>query len=95
MLDSKDKKSWMILQRDASATIKSLAGHIGLTQTPCRDRMMFLTKHQYMHGPVILLNRNKLNLNIAAFIMIKINLYTYSRTSATGPSGRHNACENE
>lgn len=61
-----------ILQQDASVTIKALAGHIGLTQTPCRERIIYLTENQYMRGPVMLLNRCKLNLQITAFILIKM-----------------------
>lgn len=72
MLDSKDKKIMEILQQDASITIRALADRIDLTQTPCRERMITLTQNNYMRGPVMLLNKNKLNLHITAFVMIKM-----------------------
>ncbi|QLA06277.1 Lrp/AsnC family transcriptional regulator [Enterobacter ludwigii] len=72
MLDEKDKVLLRLIQDDCSISMRSLGERIGLTQTPCRERLLRLTEMGYILRQVTLLNRMKLDLRMTGFVIIKM-----------------------
>ncbi|MHC2336939.1 Lrp/AsnC family transcriptional regulator [Bradyrhizobium sp. USDA 4454] len=61
-LDEIDRKILRALQQDARLTTAQLAGRIGLSTTPCWNRLKRLETQGYIDGYVALLNQDKLGL---------------------------------
>jgi Lrp/AsnC family transcriptional regulator len=71
MLDKKDKELLRLLQRDCTLCLQELAAAIDLTPNPCWKRIKRLEDEGFIIGRVALLSKDKLNLSITAFVMIK------------------------
>lgn len=82
MLDEKDKVLLRLIQNDCSISMRALGEKIGLTQTPCRERLISLTERGYILGQVVLLNRMKLGLAMTGFVMIKMFEHAPDREAA-------------
>ncbi|WP_050862233.1 Lrp/AsnC family transcriptional regulator [Enterobacter kobei] len=82
MLDEKDKVLLRLIQDDCSISMRALGEKIGLTQTPCRERLINLTERGYIQGQVVLLNRMKLGLAMTGFVMIKMFEHTPDKEQA-------------
>lgn len=82
MLDEKDKVLLRLIQDDCSISMRALGENIGLTQTPCRERLINLTERGYILGEVVLLNRMKLGLAMTGFVMIKMFEHAPDREAA-------------
>src|SRR5690606_20019104 len=72
-MDSADKKILALLQRDASMSIAAIAEAIGASQTPCWRRIQRLEKTGVIRKRVALLDRERLNCDTTAFMMIRTN----------------------
>jgi Lrp/AsnC family transcriptional regulator len=57
---------------NCSISMWALGEKIGLTQTPCWERLINLTERGYILGQVVLLNRMKHGLAMTGFVMIKM-----------------------
>ena len=71
MLDPKDRRILAELQRDASQSIEELAGKVNLSRNACWRRVKTLEEDGVILGRVALLNPEKLNLGLSAFIAVK------------------------
>jgi Lrp/AsnC family transcriptional regulator len=71
MLDPKDRRILAELQRDAAQSIEELAGKVNLSRNACWRRVKVLEEEGVILGRVTLLNSEKLNLGLAAFIAVK------------------------
>jgi Lrp/AsnC family transcriptional regulator len=72
-MDPIDRKILALLQADASLSIAEIAGHAGLSQTPCWKRIQKLEANGIIKGRVALLSGKKLNLGLTVFVQIKTN----------------------
>ncbi|CAI2011137.1 MULTISPECIES: Lrp/AsnC family transcriptional regulator [Yersiniaceae] len=71
MLDNKDKELLRLLQHDCTLCLQDLAAAVDLTPNPCWKRIKRLEEEGYIIGRVALLNKEKLELALTAFVMIK------------------------
>ena len=72
-LDEIDRKIMRALQQDARLTTAQLADRIGLSTTPCWNRLKRLETQGYIDGYVALLNQTKLGLPETVIIEVTLD----------------------
>ena len=70
-MDDKDKKILTLLQEDAMMPVAEVAGHVGLSTTPCWRRIQKLEEEGVIRKRVALLDRHKLNVGLSVFVSVK------------------------
>jgi Lrp/AsnC family leucine-responsive transcriptional regulator len=73
MLDNYDHKILKLLQSDGRMTITELSNQIGLSKTPCLNRVRKLETKGYIRGYRALINHDLVNDNHIAFVQIKMD----------------------
>lgn len=73
MLDPINRRILVELQRDATLSLAALAEKVGLSQTPCWNRIKRLEIDGYIRGRVALLDRERLELGTTVFVAVKAN----------------------
>ena len=71
-MDYIDKKIIFILQRQADLPLSEISKRVGLTQTPCRNRIRKLEEDGVIEKKVTIINKRKVNLPITVFLMITV-----------------------
>jgi len=71
-LDSTDLNILNILQTDAYATNKEIAGKLNMTPTPVFERVKRLEREGYIQRYVALLDRKKLGLMVVAYCNVQL-----------------------
>ncbi|KNC93745.1 Lrp/AsnC family transcriptional regulator [Trabulsiella odontotermitis] len=77
MLDRKDRELLQLLQWDCSLCIQELAEAVNLTPNPCWKRIKRLEEEGVIIGRVALLSKEKLNLSLTAFVLIKTQQHNH------------------
>ena len=73
MLDNYDRKILKLLQRDGRITITALSDQIGLSKTPCLNRVKKLETKGYIRGYRAVINHELVDNNHIAFVQIKMD----------------------
>ena len=76
MFDSIDRRILATLQRDAEISLNELAERVGLSKTPCWRRIQRLQQEGYIERRVALLNADKLNVGLTAFIAVRTDQHS-------------------
>lgn len=71
MLDKTDLTLLALLQQDCTLSLQALSDAVHLTTTPCWKRLKKLEEEGYIRGRVALLDAEKLDLSLTAFMLIK------------------------
>ena len=71
-MDAIDKKILFILQRKADLSISEIAKRVGLSSTPCWNRIKKLEEDGVILEKTAILNKDKLDLPITVFLMITV-----------------------
>ena len=71
-MDYIDKKIIFILQRQADLPLSEISKRIGLSQTPCWNRIRKLEEDGVIEKKVTIINKSKVNLPITVFLMITV-----------------------
>ena len=71
-MDYIDKKIIFILQRQADLALSEISKRVGLSQTPCWNRIKKLEEDGVIEKKVTLINKRKVNLPITVFLMITV-----------------------
>ena len=71
-MDYIDKKIIFILQRQADLPLSEISKRVGLSQTPCWNRIKKLEEDGVIEKKVTLINKRKVNLPITIFLMITV-----------------------
>lgn len=72
-MDKIDRNILKQLQKDGRMTMTELAGHVGLTKTPCIERVRRLEKGKFIKGYAAQLNPDKLDAGHIAFVQVTLN----------------------
>tara|TARA_B100000700_G_C14774569_1_gene728343 strand:- start:340 stop:801 length:462 start_codon:yes stop_codon:yes gene_type:complete len=72
-MDNIDKKILSIIQKDISLPLSELAKRVGLSKTPCWNRIRNLEEKGIISGKAALLDNNKLNLPITVFLFLSVS----------------------
>ena len=71
-MDNIDKKIIFILQRQADLPLSEISKRVGLSQTPCWNRIRKLEEDGVIEKKVTLINKRKVNLPVTVFLMITV-----------------------
>ena len=71
MIDPKDRDILREIQRDSAQSIEELAGKVNLSRNACWRRVKTLDESGVIRARVALLDPEKLNLGLTAFIAVK------------------------
>ena len=71
-MDNIDKKIIFILQRQADLPLSEISKRVGLSQTPCWNRIRKLEEDGVIEKKVTIINKTKVNLPITVFLMITV-----------------------
>ena len=71
-MDFIDKKIIFILQRQADLPLSEISKRVGLSQTPCWNRIRKLEEDGVIEKKVTIINKRKVNLPITVFLMITV-----------------------
>ena len=71
-MDYIDKKIIFILQRKADLPLSEISKRVGLSQTPCWNRIRKLEEDGVIEKKVTIINKRKVNLPITVFLMITV-----------------------
>jgi Lrp/AsnC family transcriptional regulator len=72
-MDDTDREILRCVQEDALITLDELGSRVGLTSTPCWKRIQKLEEAGVIQRRVALLDPEKLNLSLTAFVAIRTN----------------------
>ncbi len=71
-MDNIDKKIIFILQRQSDLPLSEISKRVGLSQTPCWNRIRKLEEDGVIEKKVTIINKRKVNLPITVFLMITV-----------------------
>lgn len=71
-LDQFDRRILDVLAQDGRISITQLAGKVGLTKTPCQQRLKKLLAEGYIDGFRAILNPSRIGLDHIAFAEVKL-----------------------
>ena len=71
-MDDLDKKILFILQRKSDLPLTEVARRVGLSPTPCWNRIKRLEEDNVILKKTVILNKEKLNLPLTVFLMITV-----------------------
>ncbi len=77
--DEIDIKILELLQQDAKKGIKELAFEVGLSATPVYERIKRLEKNDIIKKYSVLLNREKIGLELMVFCMVSLQTHSMQR----------------
>ena len=75
-MDSIDKKILEELQKNSSQSLSELSKKVGLSNTPCWNRIKKLEEDKIIKSRSIILDNKKINLPITVFLSISIQNHT-------------------
>ena len=74
-MDSYDKKILFILQRNADLPLSEISRRVGLSPTPCWNRIKRLEEEGVILKKVTILNKEKLSLPVTVFLNITVRTH--------------------
>jgi len=75
-MDNIDKKILEELQKNSSQPLSELSKKVGLSNTPCWNRIKKLEEEKIIKSKTIILDNKKINLSITVFLSISIQNHT-------------------
>lgn len=72
-LDQFDRKIIAALRENARMTVTDLAARVGLTKTPCQNRMRRLEREGYLVGYTAVVDHRKLGQGHVAFVQVHLS----------------------
>ena len=75
-MDKLDKDILRILQKNATIPLTELSKRVGISTTPCWNRIKKMEEEKIIHSKITVLNNNKINLPLTAFLSISIPNHT-------------------
>ena len=75
-MDKIDKKILEELQKNASIPLSELSKKVGLSNTPCWNRIKKLEEDKVVLSKTVVLDHKKINLPITVFLSISIQNHT-------------------
>ena len=75
-MDKLDKEILRILQKNATIPLSELSKRVGISTTPCWNRIKKMEEEKIIHSKITVLNNYKINLPLTAFLSISIPNHT-------------------
>ncbi len=71
-MDQIDKKILNIIQKDSTLPLTELSKRVGVSSTPCWNRVRKMEEEQIITSKITVLNNEKINLPITVFLSISV-----------------------
>ena len=75
-MDDIDKKILSILQKDANIPLSELSKRVGVSTTPCWNRIRKMEEEGIINSRVTVLDNKKINLNIVVFLSVSVSSHS-------------------
>ena len=75
-MDNIDKQILSALQKNATIPLSELSKKIGLSTTPCWNRIRKMEEEGIIKSRVTVINKDKINLNITVFLSISVSSHS-------------------
>tara|TARA_B100000686_G_scaffold326734_1_gene384875 strand:- start:194 stop:655 length:462 start_codon:yes stop_codon:yes gene_type:complete len=75
-MDNIDKKILSILQNDITLPLSDVAKRVGISKTPCWNRIRKLEEEGVISKKIAILDNSKINLPIVVFLSISVSHHT-------------------
>lgn len=75
-MDNIDKQILYALQKNATIPLSELSKKIGLSTTPCWNRIRKMEEEGIIKSRVTVINKDKINLNITVFLSISVSSHS-------------------
>jgi DNA-binding Lrp family transcriptional regulator len=72
-MDNIDQRILSIIQEKAVTPLSELSKKVGISTTPCWNRIKKMEEERLINGRITVLDRNKINLPIVVFLSISIS----------------------
>ena len=72
MMDKIDKKILTILQKDATLPLTNLSKRVGISSTPCWNRVKKMEEDGTIISKIAIVNNEKINLPITVFLSVSV-----------------------
>ena len=72
-MDNIDKKILSVIQAKAATPLSEISRKVGVSTTPCWNRIKRMEEEKLIKGRITVLDRNKINLPIVVFLSISIS----------------------
>ena len=76
-MDSIDKKILTILQKDVTIPLSDISKRVGISKTPCWNRIKKMEEDKVILSKIALLDNNKINLPITVFLLISVSSHSH------------------
>tara|TARA_B100001559_G_scaffold235764_1_gene198802 strand:- start:1756 stop:2214 length:459 start_codon:yes stop_codon:yes gene_type:complete len=73
MIDDLDKKILTIIQKNAGLPLSEISKRVGISPTPCWNRIKKMEEAGVISARTIVLNRKAINLSIVVFLSIRVS----------------------
>ena len=75
-MDNIDKKILFLLQSDATIPLSELSRRVGISTTPCWNRIRKMEEKGVIVSKVTVLDNKKINLNIIVFLSVSVSSHS-------------------
>ena len=75
-MDKIDKQILSALQKNATLPLSELSKRVGISKTPCWNRIRKMEEEGIINSRVTVLDNNKLNLNILVFLSVSVSSHS-------------------
>jgi len=76
-MDLIDKKILTILQKDISLPLSEISKRVGISKTPCWNRIKKMEEDKVILNKIAVLDNNKINLPIIVFLLISVSSHSH------------------
>ncbi len=75
-MDDVDKKILSIIQKDATIPLSELSKKVGVSKTPCWNRIRKMEEEGIINSRVTIIDNKKINLNIIVFLSVSVSSHS-------------------
>ena len=75
-MDKMDKIILSVLQKNATLPLSELSKRVGISKTPCWNRIRKMEEAGIINARVTVLNNKKINLNIIVFLSVSVSSHS-------------------
>ena len=73
MIDDLDKKILTLIQKNAGLPLSEISKRVGISPTPCWNRIKKMEERGVISARTIVLNRKAINLSVVVFLSIRVS----------------------
>ena len=73
MIDSIDQKILVLIQKNAGLPLSDISKRVGISPTPCWNRIKKMEESGVISAKTIVLNRKAINLPVLVFLSIRVS----------------------